>query len=51
MTGQPTASAGATFRATIEAGKFHGVIVPTMPTGCLMTNIRLSFEGAGKVSP
>ncbi len=39
---QPTASAGATFRASMAFGKFHGVIAPTTPTGCLMTMIRLS---------
>ncbi len=47
----PTARAGAIFRAIIAAGKFQGVIVPTTPTGCLMTIIRLSVDGAGMVSP
>ena len=30
---QPTASAGATLRVIIEAGKFHGVIAAHTPTG------------------
>ena len=30
---QPAASAGATLRAIIRAGKFHGVIAATTPTG------------------
>ena len=51
ITVQPTASAGEILRATIEAGKFHGVIVPTTPTGCLITSMRRSVEGAGMVSP
>ena len=48
---QPTASAGATLRAIIAVGKFQGVIVPTTPTGCLMTIMRLSALAAGIVSP
>ncbi|MCY1309209.1 hypothetical protein D9M70_592820 [compost metagenome] len=47
----PAARAGEILRATIDAGKFHGVMVPTTPTGCLMTSMRRSFAGAGKVSP
>ncbi len=39
---QPEASAGPTLRAIMALGKFHGVIEPTTPTGCLMTMIRLS---------
>src|SRR5690606_37428801 len=38
---QPTANAGATFRVIIAAGKFHGVIAATTPTGCLSTKRRL----------
>src|SRR5271165_6726327 len=32
---QPAASAGDTFRVIIEQGKFHGVIAPQTPIGCL----------------
>ncbi|ESY85105.1 hypothetical protein X739_17950 [Mesorhizobium sp. LNHC220B00] len=48
---QPAAKAGEILRATIEAGKFHGVIVPTTPMGCLITSIRRSVDGAEIVSP
>jgi hypothetical protein len=37
---QPTASAGAALRVTIADGKFHGVIPPQTPIGCLVTRIR-----------
>ena len=50
-TAQPTASAGAIFRASIEFGKFHGVIVATTPTGCFITRIRLSSWWPGMMSP
>src|SRR3990172_2478878 len=33
---QPAASAGVHLRVIIAAGKFHGVIAPTTPIGCLM---------------
>ena len=33
---QPAASAGASLRASIAEGKFHGVMAATTPTGCLM---------------
>ena len=33
----PAASAGAIFRLGSAAGKFQGVIVPTTPTGWLIT--------------
>jgi len=39
---QPAAKAGATFRVIIAKGKFHGVIAPTTPMGCLITTILLS---------
>ena len=48
---QPAASAGEILRATIEAGKFQGVTAPTTPIGCLITSMRLSFDGAEIVSP
>src|SRR5687768_6086283 len=38
---QPAASAGATLRVTIAAGKFHGVTAYTGPTGWRMANMRL----------
>ena len=38
--GQPAANAAAALRVIIEEGKFHGVIAPTTPTGCLSTTIR-----------
>ena len=48
---QPTASGGADLRVTIADGKFHGVIPPQTPIGCLVTRIRLSRCGEGIVSP
>ena len=39
---QPAASAGPALRVIIAAGKFHGVIAPHTPTGCLITTMRLS---------
>ena len=39
---QPAASAGATLRVIIAAGKFHGVIAATTPTGWRSTRMRLS---------
>ena len=33
---QPAARAGAILRLGRAIGKFHGLIVPTTPTGCLM---------------
>jgi hypothetical protein len=35
-TGQPAASAGASFRAGREAGKFQAVKAPTTPTACFL---------------
>ena len=48
---QPAASAGAILRASMALGKFQGVMQATTPTGCLMTTMRLSSDGAGIVSP
>ena len=39
---QPAASAGPALRVIIAIGKFHGVMQPTTPIGCLMTTMRLS---------
>jgi hypothetical protein len=38
-------------RAIIAAGKFHGVIAATTPTGSLTTIIRRPVTGAGMTSP
>ena len=40
----PLANAAATFLVTIAAGKFHGQINPTTPTGCLITEHRLDVD-------
>ena len=45
----PLASAGATFRISIAAGKFHGVIIPTTPMGCFKMKILVSGKGEGKI--
>jgi hypothetical protein len=39
---QPHAIAGPALRVIIASGKFHGVMQPTTPIGCLMTTMRLS---------
>src|SRR5699024_12320324 len=48
---QPAASAGPIFRVSIAAGKFHGVIAATTPTGFLHTCRRFPGPWAGIVSP
>lgn len=48
---QPAASAGAILRAIIAAGKFHGVMAATTPTGSRNANMRRPGTGAGMVSP
>src|SRR5262245_1032937 len=48
---QPAARAGPTLRVIIAIGKFHGVMQPTTPTGCLITMMRLSRACDGIVSP
>ena len=48
---QPTASAGPALRVIMAAGKFHGVMAATTPTGCLMTTMRASDLKVGMVSP
>ena len=47
----PDASAGATFRVSIAAGKFQGVIPTTKPTGTLFIIIFLSLLLLGTVRP
>ena len=48
---QPAANAGAILRVIIAAGKFHGVIAPTTPTGNFFTIIFLLGVLAGIVRP
>src|SRR6266436_441052 len=48
---QPAASAGDTLRVIIEHGKFHGVIAPQTPIGCLIASSRASGRCVGMVSP
>mmetsp|Transcript_21084 Transcript_21084/g.65352 ORF Transcript_21084/g.65352 Transcript_21084/m.65352 type:complete len:351 (-) Transcript_21084:421-1473(-) len=48
---QPTASAGAHFRVIIAMGKFHGVMAPTTPTGCLRLTMRRPPTGLCRTSP
>ena len=47
----PAASAGASLRAIIAAGKFQGVTAATTPTGSLTTTMRRPACGAGITSP
>ena len=47
----PAASAGASLRVIIAAGKFHGVTITTTPTGGWCTMIRLAPEGAVLIEP
>ena len=42
---QPAAMAGATLRAPMASGKFHGVMSRQGPTGCLSTNVRAVPSG------
>ena len=44
---QPAASAGAILRAIIAAGKFHGVIAATTPTGSFSANMRRPGDRRG----
>src|ERR671935_204823 len=48
---QPAASAGETLRVIIEFGKFHGVMAPQTPIGCLITTSLRSLPTVGIVSP
>ena len=48
---QPAASAGATLRVIIAAGKFQGVIAATTPIGWRITMMRASARWLGIVSP
>ncbi len=51
ITVHPAASAGAILRAIIAAGKFHGVMAATTPTGSFKANIFRPATGAGMMSP
>ena len=48
---QPAASAGPSFRAIMEEGKFQGVMAATTPTGSLVTRMRRFGQGEGMTSP
>ena len=48
---QPAASAAPPARAMFQAGKFHAVISPTTPSGCLSTSIRLVATREGMMRP
>ena len=48
---QPAASAGAALRVIMAAGKFHGVMAATTPTGWRSTTMRLSGWCPGITSP
>lgn len=50
-TAQPAASAGATFRVIMAAGKFHGVMMPQTPTGSRRVNTTVLVYEDGIVSP
>jgi len=48
---QPAARAGPSFRASIDDGKFHGVIAPITPTAWYVVNSFVVPVGAGIISP
>ena len=48
---QPAAIPGATLRVIMAIGKFHGVMAPNTPIGCLKVNSLLSACGLSKTSP
>ena len=50
-TALPAASAGASLRVIMAAGKFHGVIMATTPTGGWRVMMRLAPEGATLIEP
>ncbi len=47
----PASSAGNVFHDGIATGKFHGVIIPTTPTGWRVVNAILFGISHGTVSP
>ncbi len=48
---QPAASAGASLRVAIAAGKFQGVMSSETPIGWCVTKMRLSPAGESPYSP
>lgn len=50
-TEQPAANAGAIFRVIMAAGKFHGVMIPHTPTGCLSVKTVVLGREEGMTSP
>jgi hypothetical protein len=46
----PAAKAAAAFRVIIACGKFHGVINPATPMGCLVIIICFEEAGLGTIS-
>ena len=48
---QPAARAGAILRACSVIGKFHGLMAPTTPTGCLSVTCRLPGAEFGMTWP
>jgi hypothetical protein len=48
---QPAARAAAAARATLYAGKFHAVMMPTTPIGCFRTVNRLVLMREGTTRP
>ena len=48
---QPTANAGDILRVIMAKGKFHGVMAPTTPIGCLIATTRRSFAEVGITEP
>jgi hypothetical protein len=50
-TEHPAAKAGAIFRVIMAAGKFHGVMIPHTPTGCLRVKTVVLGREEGMTSP
>src|SRR5882757_4935728 len=47
----PQTTAGSSFQEGIAIGKFHGVIIPQTPIGCLMAMANLLGSSEGTVGP
>ena len=50
-TALPKARAGAIFQAAVAMGKFHGVMMPTTPTGSRCTSMSIPARTEAAVSP
>ncbi|MNI74512.1 hypothetical protein D3C73_1306000 [compost metagenome] len=50
-TALPKARAGAIFHAAVAMGKFHGVMMPTTPTGSRWTSMSIPGRTEAAVSP